>query len=84
MTSACLGYKSEDLLPVEKYKHILDHWLTVCRDLSIVRRGGPSISPAALHSVALDTNDEAVQANQHSSYLLQREHVVKSDRGNYN
>ena len=53
------------------------------QDPSIVRRGGPSISPAALHSVALDTNDEAVQANQHSSYLLQREHVVKSDRGNY-
>ena len=53
--------KLENLHPVEKYKHILDHWLTVCRDLSIVRRGGPSILLMALHLIAPGTNGEALQ-----------------------
>ena len=47
MTSACLGYKSEDLLPVEKYKNTLGHWLTMGQNPSIVWRGSPSISPMA-------------------------------------
>jgi hypothetical protein len=56
------------------------------RDLFIVQRVGPSTLSMALHFVVLDTNDEALQwfwMNQHSGYLLPREHVVKSDGGNY-
>ena len=86
MTSACLGYKSEDLLPVEKYKNTLGHWLTMGQNPSIVWRGDSSILLTALYFVVLDTNDEALQwfwTNQHSGYLLPREHVVKSDGGNY-
>ena len=71
---------------MEKHNHILGRQLTMGQDPSSVWRGGPSISPAALHSVALDTSDEALQwfhTNQHSNYLLQREHAVKSDGVNY-
>ena len=56
------------------------------RDLSILQRGGPSISPMALHLIAPGTNDEALQwfrMNPHLNYLLQKEHVVKSDGENY-
>ena len=56
------------------------------QDLSIVWRGGPSTLPMALHFVALDTNDEALQwfqMNQHLGYLLQREHVARFDGENY-
>ena len=56
------------------------------RDLFIVQRVAPSTLPMALHFVALDTNDEALQwfqMNQHLGYLLQREHVIKSDGENY-
>ena len=41
--SICPEPKLENLRPVEKHKHILDRWLTMGRDLSIVRRGSPSI-----------------------------------------
>ena len=41
--SICREPKLENLRPVEKCKHILDRWLTMGRDLSIVRKGGPSI-----------------------------------------
>ena len=54
------------------------------QDPSIVQRGGPSILLTALYFVIPDTNDEALQwfrTNQHLSYLLQRQHVVKSDGG---
>ena len=56
------------------------------RDLSIVQRVGPSILLVVLHLIALGTNGEALQCfwmNQHLSYLLQREHVAKSDGENY-
>ena len=52
-------------------------------DISTVWRVCPSTLPMALHFV-LDTNDEALQwfrMNQHSGYLLQKEHIVKSDWG---
>ena len=71
---------------MEKYKHILGRWLTMGQDLSIVRRGGPSILLVVLHLIAPGTNGEALQCfwmNQHLSYLLQREHVAKSDGENY-
>ena len=58
---------------MEKYKHILGRWLTMGQDLSIVRRGGPSILLMALHLIALGTNDEALQwfqMNQYFNYLL--------------
>ena len=69
---------------VEKYKHIIDRQLIMGQDLSIVQRGGPSILLMLLHLIALGTNEEALQCfwmNQHLSYLLQRQHVVKSDGG---
>ena len=56
------------------------------QELSIVRRGGPSTLPMALHFVAPDTSDEALQwfqTNQHLGYLLQREHVARFDGENY-
>ena len=56
------------------------------QDPSVVQRRGPSISPMALYFVIPDTNDQALQCfwmNQHLSYLLQREHVAKSDGENY-
>ena len=56
------------------------------QDPSIIRRGGPSISPTAFYFVVLDTSDEALQwfqTNQRLGYLLQREHVEESDGGNY-
>ena len=51
-------------------------------DPSIVQRGGPSILPLALYFVIPGTNDKALQwfwMNQHSGYLLQREHAAGSD-----
>ena len=53
--------KLENLHPVEKYKHTLDCWLTMGRDLSIVWRGGPSILLMALHLIAPGNNGEALQ-----------------------
>ena len=56
------------------------------QDLFIVWRGSPSTLPMALHFVALDTNDEALQwfqMNQHLGYLLQREHVARFDGESY-
>ena len=53
------------------------------RDPSIVQRGGPSTS-MAFYSVVLGTNGEALQwlqMNQHSGYLLQREHAAGSGGG---
>ena len=56
------------------------------QDLFIVWRGSPSTLPMALHFVAADTNDKALQwfqTNQHLGHLLQREHVARLDGENY-
>ena len=60
--------------------------LAAGRDLSIVRRGGPSILLMALHLISLGTNDEALQwfrMNQNLNYLLRKGHAVRSDGGKY-
>ena len=59
--SIYLEPKLENLRPVEKYKHILDRWLTMGWDLSIVWKGGPSIQLMVLYSVAPGTNGKALQ-----------------------
>ena len=58
----------------KKYKHILDRQLTMVRDLSIVRRGGPSTLPTALHFVVPDESAFKLSITKRA--------VVKSDEGN--
>ena len=68
--SICLEPKLENLRPVEKYKHILGRWLTMGQDLSIVRRGGPSILLVVLHLIAPGTNGEVLQFPDESAFKL--------------